>query len=270
MQGTNKSSAANIFRLPYRLVFGTSGINPIRSLRNLGGIPFYIRDLVQYSWVVTQQKSLRLNWAYLNPQLSDRHDEAGSTKTDYFLQDLWMARKIFSQSPKEHWDIASRIDGFVAHLLTFRDVNVIDIRKLESQIPGLTFHQGNITALNIPDQSIESLSCLHAMEHVGLGRYGDPIDPDGCFKGMKELQRVLAPKGRLYFSVPLGKERVEFNAHRVFAPSTVIKTFSELNLIDFAVISANGELIESTLPSSEIFDQVTHGYICGLFILERP
>jgi hypothetical protein len=115
------------------------------------------------------------------------------------------------------------------------------------------------------NDSIASLSSLHAAEHFGLGRYSDPIDPNACFKFMHALQRVLAPRGRLYFSVPVGRERVEFNAHRVFSPRTVLEQFSRLELASFSFIGDDGSLHQNTdplnLPDSEM--------ACGLFELTK-
>jgi SAM-dependent methyltransferase len=103
------------------------------------------------------------------------------------------------------------------------------------------------------------------MEHVGLGRYGDNVDPNGCFGGIRELQRVLAPGGRLYFSVPIGHERVEFDAHRVLAPETVLQSFDELTLREFSVIDDSGRLLEYASASN--FSGAD--YACGLFLFER-
>lgn len=119
-----------------------------------------------------------------------------------------MAKKIIHKQPNEHYDIGSRVDGFIAHLLSGLDakITIIDIRPLSIQVPNLKFIQANATNLDgIEDNSIESLSSLHAVEHFGLGRYGDPIDPDACFKAMESLQRVVKQNGILYFSVPIGK-----------------------------------------------------------------
>ncbi len=151
------------------------------------------------------------------PILTDLDAEAGVAGGHYFHQDLWAARKIFERRPKQHLDIGSRTDGFVAHLLVFMPVTIVDIRPMESNIQGLTFFQDDAAELrNVPSDSVDSLSTLHVAEHFGLGRYSDPIDPAACFRFMASLQRVLSPGGRLYFSVPVGRERVEFNAHRVF------------------------------------------------------
>jgi hypothetical protein len=197
------------------------------------------------------------------PILSDKEDSAGQAEGHYFHQDLWAARKIFERRPTGHTDIGSRIDGFVAHLLVFMPVTVVDIRPLESNLRDLKFLQDDATTLEqVETNSISSLSSLHAAEHFGLGRYSDPVDPQACFKFMRALQRVLSPGGRLYFSVPIGRrERVEFNAHRVFAPRTVLDTFSGLQLVSFSFVGDDGRLYEDVnplqLPESNL--------ACGLF-----
>lgn len=203
---------------------------------------------------------LRLTEAF--PILTDRHASAGHAEGHYFHQDLWAARKIFEARPQLHIDVGSRVDGFVAHVLTFMPVTVIDIRSLVSKIAGLTYLQDDATSLAmLGDDSVSSLSSLHAAEHFGLGRYGDPIDPDACFKFMASLQRVLAPAGKLYFSVPVGRERVEFNAHRVFSPTTILARFARLQLESFSFVGDDGALYLDTdplrLPDSQM--------ACGLF-----
>ena len=129
-------------------------------------------------------------------------------------------------------------------------------------MPGLSFLQSDATRLaNIADDSIESLSTLHAIEHFGLGRYGDPIDPGACFAAMRSLARVLKPGGRLYFSVPIGVERLEFNAHRVFSPRTVLEQFKSLRLVSFAGVNDTGEL----QPEAQPDDYLSARFSCGLF-----
>ena len=237
------------------------GFDPQRCARNLAGLPTYIRDALSY----TRQCSspafhIRLSDCY--PILNERTQNAGTLDGAYFYQDLWAARKIFRRKPEKHVDIGSRTDGFVAHLLTFMPVTVIDIRASESQVSGLTFIQDDATKLrSIEDQSIDSLSSLHAAEHFGLGRYSDPVDPNSCFQFMDSLQRVLRPGGRLYFSVPIGRERVEFNAHRVFATSTIIGRFRQLELVSCSFVDDAGRFHEDFDPM-RVFDTE---YGCGLF-----
>lgn len=170
---------------------------------------------------------------YLIP--TDRYQEAG-TISSYFWQDLWAAKLIHENRVEIHYDIGSRLDGFIAHLLSFgQKVRMVDIRPLSSKIPGLDFKMEDATNLNgIEDNSIESLSALCSLEHFGLGRYGDPIDPEACFKAFHSIQKKLKKGGNLYISVPIGKEHLEYNAHRVFSPRTIIEEFEEMELVEFS------------------------------------
>ncbi len=238
-----------------------SGFQPRTLLSALRHLPAYFRDLRSYRKKNTHP-AFQVNVRDAFPILTDMTDSAGVAGGHYFHQDLWAARKIFLRRPDQHLDIGSRVDGFIAHLLAFMPVTVVDIRPMTSNIEGLTFFQDDASELaNLPDGSVDSLSTLHAAEHFGLGRYTDAIDPDGCFKFMSALQRVLAPGGRLYFSVPIGRERVEFNAHRVFAPRTILDAFAGLAVVSFSFVDDAGDLHENAdplrLPRSEM--------ACGLF-----
>lgn len=236
------------------------GFNPYQLKRNVSEAPRFIKDLLAYRR--QQPQSFSLNYSNLYPIMTDFNGEAGWSGGHYFHQDLWAARKILEAKPSVHVDIGSRIDGFVAHVLCFMPITVIDIRPLSSDIPELTFIQDDATLLsNFEDDSVESLSSLHAIEHFGLGRYGDPVDPEACFKAMASLARVLKPGGRLYFSVPIGVERVEFNAHRVFAPDTILKTFGGLKLLSFAAVDDDGHLHLEARPE----DYSRARLACGLF-----
>lgn len=196
--------------------------------------------------------------------------EAGNLQ-DYFWQDLWGALRVKESGISEHFDIGSRIDGFLAHLICEGvQVNVIDIRPLEVEIPGVRFVQGDATALSsIRDESIGSLSALCSFEHFGLGRYGDPISPIACFRVFETVQRVMRKGGKVYLSVPVGKERVAFNAHRIFYPSTVIDAFDQMELTEFSVV----DLTDKKKPLKENVD--IHLYDdeqyprTGLFIFEK-
>jgi hypothetical protein len=103
------------------------------------------------------------------------------------------------------------------------------------------------------------------IEHIGLGRYGDPIDPDGSIKAALELQRILHASGKLYLSLPIGRERICFNAHRVHAPETVVSLFPKLKLIEFSFVNDEGQFLEKQqLQTAKNLD-----YGCGLFMFEK-
>jgi SAM-dependent methyltransferase len=198
----------------------------------------------------------------LRPIVNEYRQAAGDARGHYFFQDLWAARKIYDAQPREHTDIGSRVDGFIAHLLVFMPVRVVDIRPLKSTVTGLTFVCADATDLReFADDSVESLSSLHAIEHFGLGRYGDPVSPNAYATAMSTLARVLRPGGRLYFSVPIGIERLEFNAHRVLSPQRVLRIFQSLELISFCAVDDAGDFLENIDPGQ----LAGSNYSCGLF-----
>lgn len=201
------------------------------------------------------------------PVLGDRYADAGVMDGQYFRQDLFVAGLVHKTAPVRHVDVGSRIDGFVAHLLVFRDVEVIDVRPLRTDVPGLRFVQADATTLHeLADASIPSLSSLHAVEHFGLGRYGDPVDPAGPTKVLASFARVLAPGGRLYLSVPVGVRRVDFNAHRVFDPSEVPDLLPGLRMVRFAGIDDDGHFADDARPA----DFASNSYGLGIYVFERP
>ena len=166
---------------------------------------------------------------------TDKYDTAGELES-YFWQDLWAARLIYENKPQIHYDVGSRVDGFITHLLSLgQRVVQIDIRPLEVVVDGYGFVQADATNLDgIEDNSIKSLSALCSLEHFGLGRYGDDLDPEACFKTFNAVQRVLCRNGHAYISVPIGAEHMEFNAHRVFFAKTIIDSFSKMKLVEFS------------------------------------
>lgn len=160
-----------------------------------------------------------------------------------------MARRIFENNPNVHIDVGSRVDGFVAHVASFRAITVMDIRPLESGIKNISFVQQDCTAPLQREllESCDSLSCLHALEHFGLGRYGDSINYNGHIEGLENLYKLLKPGGKLYFSVPIGlPQRIEFHAHRIFSIKYLAAYFKGKYRIDtFSYVDDNGALHEN-------------------------
>lgn len=240
------------------------GLNAYQFLATIRNAPMFWRHLREYRRL--QRQDFPVNVANLEPILTDFRAQAGVARGHYFHQDLWAARKIVARAPPRHVDVGSRIDGFVAHLLTIMPVTVIDIRPLESDVEGLTFLRADATRLDaVRSSSVESLSSLHAIEHIGLGRYGDAIDPDGWAKAVSELARILAPGGRLYLSVPIGRQRLCFNAHRVFRPGTILEACAPLRLVSFSAVDDAERLVANVSPDA--FDDAH--LACGLFELTK-
>lgn len=222
------------------------------------------------------RKEFEINEYKLYPILNEANKCAGEISIEYFLQDIWAAKKIFINNPKKHYDVGSRLEGFISHLLTFREeVTLIDIRALPYTIKGINFIQSDATEMKeVENDSLDSLSSLHALEHFGLGRYGDCINPEACFKAMKAFQRVIKKGGKLYLSVPIAvKDTVYFNAHREFNPLTIVKEFDRLILREFAYINEKKEL--NILNGADLLKKINHNLnsvgkdTCGMFEFEK-
>jgi hypothetical protein len=209
------------------------------------------------------------------PCLHDRYDNSGIANGEYFWQDLVVARWIAKSQPARHVDVGSRIDGFVAHVASFREIEVFDIRTISNQIPGVTFKQADfMRASTIEDYIIsggycDSLSCLHALEHFGLGRYGDRVDPDGYKKGIENLSRLIMPLGKLYLSTPIGREKVEFNSNWVFNPRKIIEIaqINDLQLFELYTLNNKGTgIVKIDISESKLNALSDNSYNLGIFI----
>ena len=245
----------------YGFISSQFGIDPRRLLRSLRGLPRYVRDFLRF----------RANYAgplILFPCLHDWYEEGGSAKGEYFWQDLYVARKINAANPQKHVDIGSSVEGFVAHVASFREIEVFDIRPITARIPGVTFKQADLmTSDGGVTNYCDSLSCLHALEHFGLGRYGDRIDPTGYESGIRNMASIVCPGGVFYLSVPVGIERVEFNAHRVFHPNTIVDIAKKNKLLlrEFSIFSSDKGLVE-TDATYETLSAIGQGRYClGIF-----
>lgn len=241
-------------------------LDPRRLLAAWRALPVFFTNFLKYNRLTGKRLGTLALWKHARFTTFEKYLSAGSIRTHYFWQDLWAARKIVECNCKEHVDVGSRLDGFIAHLLPFCQVTYVDIRPLDEKVDGLRFIQGSILALPFASNSIKSLSCLHVIEHIGLGRYGDEIDPDGAAKAALELERVLATDGRLLLGTPVGRETICFDAHRVFSPSTIVQLFSGLQLKQFSLIDDKADrIIENA--SFEQADGCHYG--CGLFVFTK-
>ncbi len=164
------------FLYPIRYIF--------KNFNFFKGIGAYYRDYVRYIVLNRKERTpfpLHVLNAY--PILFDRYEDAGEVPKHYFYMDLWAAKKVYLSKTKLHYDIGSRIDSFISHCLVFCRVVMLDVRPLKAEVPGLEFKQADCTSMShIRSNSIQSLPTLHAIEHFGLGRYGDPMTRLGIKK----------------------------------------------------------------------------------------
>lgn len=183
--------------------------------------------------------------------------------THYIYHTAWAARKVKEIGTESHVDISSSL-YFSSIVSAFVPVKFYDFRPAKLNLSNLSAAAADLSKLHFEDESIQSLSCMHTVEHVGLGRYGDPIDPDGDIQASKELARVIAQGGSLLFVVPIGKAKVQFNAHRIYSYKMVLDMFPNLTLKEFSLIPDNaltaGMIYNATKEQSDAQD-----YGCGCF-----
>ncbi|MBN8573727.1 MAG: DUF268 domain-containing protein [Candidatus Kapabacteria bacterium] len=188
----------------------------------------------------------------------------------YFHQDLYVARLIHEANPVKHVDIGSRTDGFVAHVASFRDIELLDIRDIKSNVKNIHFRKADL--MELPKDMIDycdSISSLHAIEHFGLGRYNDPVDYWGYLKAIDNITQILQSGGCFYFSVPIGPQRVEFNAHRVFSVTYLTTILSKnFDITSFSYVNDNGDFFENiSLNDTNVNSNFGCHYGCGIFTL---
>jgi len=228
----------------YILLKPQYGFNIVAIVYRMTGFVF---DYLKY-------KSLNRNSKYTvsfydwYPCLTDRTE---TTPLDpvYFYQDAWAARKIFENKPTHHYDVGSSAKT-IGIISQFVPTTMVDIRPVELQLDNLYFTKGSIVELPFEDNSIESISALCVVEHIGLGRYGDPLDQFGSEKAIAELVRVTKPGGYIYFTVPVeSTNRVYFNGYRSFTREFLFAVFSNCELREERYIYGN-KLLESHNPTS--------------------
>lgn len=215
--------------------------------------------------ILNKHSRFKLSLRDSYPCVSDNTVKTGFDR-HYVYHTAWAARKLAETNPAFHTDISSSL-YFSGIVSAFIPVKFYDYRPAELVLSNLTSEQADLSNLPFKDLSVNSLSCMHVVEHVGLGRYGDKIDPDADLNAMVELSRVLATGGNLFFVVPVGQPRIEYNAHRIYSYEQVISYFPKLSLKEFTLIPENnGSMI--SYASKEQADKERYG--CGCFWFVKP
>ena len=244
----------------YSKSFLRNWIEPIVNISHLKHIiPKYIKYLRDWKKYSRMKYAEEMSIKSLMPSL---FDDLVKTPFDphYFYQDIWAFKKIIELGFDSHVDVGSKV-YFVGFLTAIKKVKFIDIRPLITNLDNLKSIKGSILSIPFEDNSVNSISCLHVAEHIGLGRYGDNLDPLGTKKAAKELTRVLAKEGNLFFSLPIGKPRINFNSHRIHSSDQILEYFSELELIELSGVDDSGKYTQNINKNK--LDSCNYG--CGFF-----
>jgi SAM-dependent methyltransferase len=249
----------------YLFLSSQVGIDPRKMFRFLRSSPRFLRDYYRF-------RSGYSGSIALDPCFHEWYERPGAALNEYFWQDLLVAGMIFRAKPEKHVDVGSRVDGFVAHVASFREIEVLDIRPVPTPVPGIVFKQADLMKpVAEMEGYCDSLSCLHALEHFGLGRYGDPVDAKGFEHGLANMARLLRSGGVFYLSVPIGIDRVEFNGYRVIDPRIVITLALDHSLRLTSLIAVDPRGTPETIPMDEtrLADLARQPYTLGIFTFSK-
>jgi hypothetical protein len=234
----------------------------IKKIINIVLSPIILPDYFRYK-KLDKNTRFKIKISDFYPQIKDK-----TVKTNfdhhYVYHTSWAARKVLEINPEFHTDISSSL-YFSGIVSAFIPIRFYDYRPANLKLSNLESESADLTKLNFENNSINSLSCMHTIEHIGLGRYGDQMDPNGDVKAVIELKRVLAENGSLLFVTPVGKPKIEFNAHRIYSFEMVMEMFEGLKLMEFSLITDSGDFIENANP--DIVREQKYG--CGCFWFKK-
>lgn len=255
--GKQKTMLNNLIALLKRLPI----FLPVRNiLFSFYKLPSFIKNYHSFKRL-NSKKRFEVKLLDLYPCLCDNTPTTGFDP-HYLYHISWATRCVKKINPAKHIDFSSHV-YFSSLLSAFIPVDFYDYRPANIILSGLETKGANLINLPFSDNSLSSISCMHVVEHIGLGRYGDPINPEADLKAIQELIRVLAYEGNLLFVVPIGKPRLMFNGHRIYSYNQILEYFSELLLREFAIIPDNWQNGIEYKPSKEFVD--SQSYACGLF-----
>ena len=153
-------------------------------------VPQYIRQLLSYR-KLEFNSSGKVAPLRVYPCLNDRqaHQSAHGL---YFYQDCWAARQVFRENPEWGVDVGSTV-LLVGILSQFVPWYSIDIRPVRCELDGLKCKAGSVLNLPFSNDEVPCLTTMCVLEHIGLGRYGDPLNPTGTYDAVREIRRVIRP-----------------------------------------------------------------------------
>jgi SAM-dependent methyltransferase len=241
--------------------------------------PNEVKDKVQWArftasynqFQIALEKSaepvFRLDPSQLFPCLDDEV-ENHPIDSHYLYHPAWAVRKLIEYKINNHYDFGSTLH-FASMASAITRVTLHDLRPPKISLSNLECRRCDLMQIDYPDDSLPSISCMHTIEHIGLGRYGDKLNPIGDRIAASELSRVLKPGGLLFFVAPVGYPRLQFNAHRIYSFELVLSLFPRLALLEHSLIPDNAiDIGMLDQPSAAIIDSQIHG--CGCFVFRKP
>ena len=236
-------------------------------LSQMHRLPQFVRSFLAYRRQARESGARLPNWRDWRPMMGDATKTTGFD-SQYLYHCAWAARELARRLPARHVDFSSSL-WFVGLASAICPIEHYDYRPPDLHLSQVKVGACDLMNLPFADGSLDSISCMHVIEHVGLGRYGDTLDAIGDRKAMAELARVLAPGGVLLFAAPVGRARTEFNAHRIYSHEEIVRAFPGLEAESFALITDRrhgARLVENADPAAVAEQR----YACGCWVFRRP
>lgn len=170
----------------------------------------------------------------------------------------FVAKHVNKLKPKKILDIGSyRL--FIIGLLAHYRLTTVDVRNRENNIETEAVIVCDAKNLELPSNEFDLVISLCALEHFGLGRYGDEFDLDADRKAFNEMVRVIIPKGYLIFSTAItnAEPTILFNAHRIYSYEMIKRFCRGLTLIEEKIYNrTEGHLIsmEQVTREPNVYD----------------
>jgi SAM-dependent methyltransferase len=143
------------------------------------------------------------------------------------------AEHLRSAAPAQILDVGS-YRHFILGLLAHYSITTLDVRPRTPIVKNETVITGDAKGLSFPDGSFDAVLSLCALEHFGLGRYGDEFDARADSRALAEMVRVLKPGGVLIFTTTItaAPPAIAFNAHKIYNHKMIKNFCSRLTCVN--------------------------------------
>lgn len=130
-------------------------------------------------------------------------------------------KKVLIAGSISPWNEAIAIAYDAASVTTAEYSNLVSFHPLIKVVSTPQILQQNKSSFDV-------ICSFSSIEHDGLGRYGDPIDPTGDFSAMREFRFLLKPGGMLYLGIPIGATgTIHGNSHRIYNENRLTNLISQ-------------------------------------------
>ena len=158
---------------------------------------------------------------------------------------LYKALKQFPISGKSVAIIGSITPWYECVVLTYKGKpTTIEYNTIECDDPRIEIF--TVEEFNANPKTFDCIISISSIEHDGLGRYGDPINPYGDFEAMQKCKEMLNPGGIFYLAVPVTEDSITFNAHRTYGKIRLPKLLSGWKVLNSYGFDESNFTLDST------------------------